>query len=57
MENVLSAVIVIFIIIFAVMTFTQAFIATQDHLGESLQELEARLVIDEPRPGRGLADR
>ena len=45
METVLSAVIVIFVIIFAVMTFTQVFVATQDQLGESLQELEGRLDV------------
>jgi hypothetical protein len=43
METVLSAIVVIFVIIFAVMTFTQAFVATQDQLGVSLQEMEARL--------------
>lgn len=43
METVLASIIVIFLILFAVLTLSQALVSAQDVLGESWQEMEARL--------------
>jgi hypothetical protein len=43
MESVLAAFIVIFLVIFSVLTFSDALLSTQDELGESWREMEMRL--------------
>lgn len=43
MENVLSAIVVVFVIMFAVLTLSQAFVEAQDELGTTLMEMDARL--------------
>lgn len=43
METALTAIIIIFIILFAVLTLSDTFVSTQDVLAQSWQEMEARL--------------
>jgi hypothetical protein len=43
METALTAIIIIFIILFAVLTLSDTFVSTQDILAQSWQEMEARL--------------
>ncbi len=42
MENILAALVIIFIILFAVLTLSQAFIESQDRLNTAWQEMESR---------------